>query len=577
MQSALDAVRVAQLLKELESTVEIASHPSARQRVDRLYQLAMEQVEQASNDQHQASSSVGNDRYETQRKETERELRALQSDSEWVVCEPLLACSESISSVLCPIPPVTNDDEESNFLSPVRSPPPLHRDNAIHTGIHSVRPPHIAIPSPIPEPPLPLQVSSTFGTSRSRTAPAWAPEDWTGSASGVASSDNDNDDSLSLLHGDDSMRTLNPPNMTRQSHSATSFPHGEDSMRTLYPPNLIRPSHSTSSDHGVVQPTEPPHRASTEEQLQKALFLSGLEVSNRDLGISTHEVEYEHKHRHSSQRLELATLSTLYHEDFELLLKSGQIRISYADTFQGRVPESTNGCTVIAPLLSIHHLLEIPAHLPDTGLTDVTIRQVIDLETPSILTQLRKELGLAPAAFLIPSDAHDFLIENGQLSQDQFVTVSGGNILDDGHLRSIVSSLSDSEKKYRKLAATLFFHEHVVAILRVQRGEGTCWYDVIDSLPTKRTMMRPNESIEDFHRRMGLELTEEEMDDRFLPMASRIRCLDEDALLTCLRWYACSKFDEENISYVDQYAWDENDCDFDPRVFQAFIWSEAPQ
>jgi hypothetical protein len=330
-------------------------------------------------------------------------------------------------------------------------------------------------------------------------------------------------------------------------------------------------------------------RASTEEtQLEKALFLSGLEISSADFSNIPEDEEGQHhqkrssdfaasvKNHRSSQRLELATLSSLYHEDFDSLRETGRVRISFADTYQGRVPASTNGCTVIAPLLCIHHLLEDDSDsLPATGLTDATILQVIDLETPAILTQLRSELNLSEQAFLIPADAHDYLIDKGQLAQEQFVNVLGGNILDESHLKAMVNALK--EGKQRSLAATLFFHEHVVAILKVQRGSGTAWYDIIDSLPQKDTMMRTDELIEDFHRRVGLVLTPHEMEENFLPMTARFRCLDAESLMACLRWFACSKFSEENMSYIDQYSWDENSCDFDPRVFQAFIWTKTPQ
>ena len=56
---------------------------------------------------------------------------------------------------------------------------------------------------------------------------------------------------------------------------------------------------------------------------------------------------------------------------------------------------------------------------------------------------------------------------------------------------------------------------------------------------------------------------------------ARIRCLDEEALSTALKWYACAKFNSENLNYIDAYPWNDNSTDFDPRVFQAFVWTEA--
>ena len=56
---------------------------------------------------------------------------------------------------------------------------------------------------------------------------------------------------------------------------------------------------------------------------------------------------------------------------------------------------------------------------------------------------------------------------------------------------------------------------------------------------------------------------------------ARIRCLDEESLSVALRWYACARFNSENLNYIDAYPWDDHSTDFDPRVFQAFVWTEA--
>jgi hypothetical protein len=57
--------------------------------------------------------------------------------------------------------------------------------------------------------------------------------------------------------------------------------------------------------------------------------------------------------------------------------------------------------------------------------------------------------------------------------------------------------------------------------------------------------------------------------------AMRMRCLDAESLRIALQWYACSVFSVEDATYIDTYQWDDNLADFDPRVFQAFVWSEA--
>lgn len=223
---------------------------------------------------------------------------------------------------------------------------------------------------------------------------------------------------------------------------------------------------------------------------------------------------------------------------------------------------------MIAPLLCIHHLLN--DECPDPGLPDAVIAEVIDAETPSILLELRRKLGLSAQAFLIPSDAHDYLIENGQLSQEQFVTVTGGNVLDESHLKAFADALDRANR--RKVAACFFFHEHVVAILKVRRDERTSWYDLIDGLPLRKTYAWIGESERDLSAYLSRVDSQEFDVDAFLPKTARVRCLSIEALIACLRWYACSKFCGDNVSYIDQYEWDDASCDFDPRVFQGFVW-----
>ena len=521
MANTLEAARVAHLLHTLllEQEQEPAvpdckglTEPTAGlvpagdlERVQKLLQLAMEQVEQASDDQI---------RNQNKREEVEEELRAsyalmesqdftTTTTADWITCggataaaaiEPALsACSDR----LCASDSVFLDDDKSVVTS-TYSILSMGRDDG--------------------------ESITTRGTSTSR----------------------------SLIRG-----TLLAPSRPENSHDASS----------------------------------------SELLLEKALFLSGLEVTEAV------NVEYEQageqrvpppdattlgrpQVRQSAAILELSTLSMLYHEDFDSLQQTRRVRISFADTYQGRLADSTNACTVIAPLLCMHHLVSEPTEYHyetggDPGLPDPVIEQCIDQETTSVVTPLRQQLGLSQHAFLIPADAHDYLIENGHLSQDQFHSVIGGNILDDSHLNAFVTALEDI--KDRKVAATLFFHEHVVAIVKLKRtirsgSAVTWWYDVIDSLPIKATFCRTKETSVELCQRLGLfnGLTEAEMVEESelssLPKTARIRCLDAEALIAFIRWYACSKFNDENMAYIDQYNWDDTASDFDPRVFQSFLW-----
>jgi hypothetical protein len=558
MQSALEAVRVTQLLQEMQdrdasdnASDNTNNNNNKGDRVQKLATLALEQVEQASHDQ-----------YESHRAETEDCLRNSVHDS-WSVCtNPLTAC-DSLSSML--------------FGSSGGGVTDTTVDTAVAFPMNNVP----AVPK-----------GSILGKATTRD----------------------------LLLDDDDDDYMN--------HSVSTIP-------TL---PLKRASFMSLSE---------------EMALEKALYLSGLEAVMTDSVLDLDMEEYQQEQpqqeqqqqrmqpsptpaRRQSTRIELQVLARLYAEDFDSLVQSRRVRVSFINTYQGRLPASTNGCTVIAPVLCMHHLLnddDIDMDMdnggvnsndndtiqsnghghslrPDPGLPDVTIIHVIDAETPAILSELRQQLRLSPAAFLIPSDVHDYLIGNGQLAQEQFVTVAGGNILDDEHLQSFVDILACTEKgsekrsadnrkseskdddntngsgnsnqidPRRKLAATLFFHEHVVAILKMRRDDDTVWYDVIDSLPSRETLARPDESESDFRHRLSLRnsISQEDsstIDDAFIPKTARIRCLNAEALKACLRWYACSKFGEENVSYIDMYAWDDSQSDFDPRVFQAFVWGDA--
>ena len=519
MENSLEAARVARLLQDLllgqekeevQPDAKGLAEPTAGlvpsgdlQRVQKLLNLALEEVERASSDQDKRQ-------HQHAREEVEEDIRHSQEEenstmeTDWIVCpDPLSSCADGLSSVF-----------------------------------------------------------ETRGKDASATGGRNSIID--AEASTIASS---------------------------RSLFREEIPISEDSRVQLEEPSLLSMDFPGSSFVTARPPGPPamaPQRSSDELMLEKALFLSGMEVTEASMEEREERVPPppHHQRKQSSAMLELSTLSMLYHEDFDSLQQSKRVRISFADTYQGRLPESTNGCTVIAPLLCIHHLaLGLAAFHYETGgdpgLLDPAIENCIDVETPAVLMPLRKQLGLSDQAFLIPADAHDYLIENGSLSQDQFHSVIGGNILDDGHLRKFVSELG--KVKGRKVAATLFFHEHVVAIIKLKRlrsnGNVSYWYDVMDSLPLKKTFCRSGESEIELCERLGIfsGLTEDEIAEEqemtALPRTSRIRCLDSESLIAVIRWYACSKFNEENMAYIDQYKWDDTASDFDPRVFQSFIWT----
>jgi hypothetical protein len=254
--------------------------------------------------------------------------------------------------------------------------------------------------------------------------------------------------------------------------------------------------------------------------------------------------------------LPFATQKQIAKSEYMKLRGKKMIDVFHLSTYQGRSKskDSTNGCTVISPLVAVHHL-----NSDGSGISDFKIEQIIDEIAPSILSRVRNKLGLAPYALIIPSDVHDYLVDEKILKQEMFVGVCGGNVLDKDHVNEFLNLLENGhdsnpvddveEKKdvSRKVAAALFFHEHVVSILKVVLADGTTWYDLVDSLPSRN------------EERIG---------------ATRTRCKDRQSLEALLRWYACGKFSSADAKYIDSNEWDDNMCDFDPRVFQGFVWKE---
>lgn len=219
------------------------------------------------------------------------------------------------------------------------------------------------------------------------------------------------------------------------------------------------------------------------------------------------------------------------------------------DTYQGRLRHSVNGCAVISPLVVSHHLRSSGA------VANSEVVGVIDKECGPLLREIRGKLELGGDALIIPSDVHDHLVDKKILSQGWFVGATGGNIMDVNHVGEFLKLLDAGEKNShvdKKTGAALFFREHVVSIVKVPVGRsGKFYFDLIDSMPG---------------------LVDTSMNRR---MATRTRCKDIAAFETLIRWYAATKFSESNCNYIDKNDWDETMADFDPRVFQAFVWGEA--
>jgi len=595
MESSLEAVRVTQLLKELQEDADASVHvtPVERQRLDRLEELAVSQVQKASDQQ-----------YEGQRAAAEAELRSSdhsRDQSDFGLCEPILVAYDSFSNLLCPTSTAATVPPQQQPPSPVaaevdRTPAAAAAADVPGAAIPMSRRVTTAPPSynEVVTSQRTQRPSVTSSVSSTASSNLWLPP--TQLVRAEQSQSSSSIDPAFLLATAASRSTA-----TLYDHNSSLNSMAEDIMleKALYLSGLeVTPtvsldygeSSSAAATAGEFKYSDdderipPPLLLQSDKRQQYPHASDGQLLADSAVSVVPSPLPQPKPAVSGSMGLEFAMLSKFSHEDFDELRRSGLIRVSFIDTYQGRMPESTNGCTVIAPLLCIHHLLEDPDLIPDPGLPDGVIEQVIDVETPSILTELRTKLGLSAQAFLIPSDAHDYLIDNGQLSQQHFINVIGGNILNEAHLQKFVTALEDSDYcktsgRLRKVAATFFFHEHVVAILKVRRDYGdSCWYDLVDGLPLKQTLAKIGENDASFNARIGLTESQELMSDAFLPKTARIRCLNaQQALTACLRWYACSKFTADNVTYIDQYPWDDNSCDFDPRVFQGFVWGSLTE
>lgn len=574
-QSSVDSVRVMQLLQHI-----IADEPRALakecHKIERLNRLANMQFENLKG-YDQEREAVEKDLYmrgqssqSNQLHHVRRVSRSRISPDSDCMSSTLLACGDSFSSLFCPSAASSTAEAAQAFRDEMK---PSKRSGRF------------------PEPDK---------TEASTTTSDSFPE-------------GGNLDELSFF-------PLNKPDKKSSKYFPSKRPASE--TKHFPPPTNFRRTSSgsvppavplLSSHSSDFMPPPPAHiRTESDLDLNRALFLSGLQIElqgkNQKHGMSEEDEDASlelvretrepppappgAKRRQSSVGVTTAMLSTFFQQDFTALKHKRRVRISQVSTYQGKNPLSTNGCTVIAPLLCIHHFHNEKAN-PDPGLPDRVIEHVLDEEIPSLLPLIRKNLGLVETAFLIPSDAHEALMNQELLSAEQFKNVLGGNILQEAHLRPLLDELSTIGKK--KIAATFFFHEHVITILQLKRGAHTVWFDIIDSLPHEEVLCRVAESSRS--GRNDSYASQISADDQFriisdfsdgeavpsvflddLPLqepAMRMRCLDVEALRIALQWYACSSFSVEDETYIDTYQWDDNLADFDPRVFQAFVWSEA--
>jgi hypothetical protein len=210
-------------------------------------------------------------------------------------------------------------------------------------------------------------------------------------------------------------------------------------------------------------------------------------------------------------------------------------------THQGRLSQpgrdSTNGCTVIGPLVAYRHITS-----PAGGASSADIDRVIDSDAPPVLAAIRAKHGLAAGSFIVPADVHDYLYDSKILKEENFRDVFGGSLLEEAHLASFIESLSGAAAAVT-VAAALFFHEHVTCVLRMRDGT----FEHVDSLPCAAAGGR----------------------------GARYVCAGPAELAAHLRWYGLKKLTANDAKFADTHGWDDSNFEFDPRVFQGFVWQSG--
>jgi hypothetical protein len=264
-------------------------------------------------------------------------------------------------------------------------------------------------------------------------------------------------------------------------------------------------------------------------------------VMNQSIGLAA-TGEKPAKRR---ERIPMSKVQEMYLKDYRTYLQAGSISIHPLGTYQGRYASSTNGCTVISALVAAAHLTSRPMPISDNE-----IDSIIDQKCPPILRKIRGKLGLGDHALIIPSDVHDQLVDDKILHQKYFIGAAGGNVLDLNHMGEFLKLLvhgEDGKTTFAKSAATFFFREHVISLIKTPIGKGQVEFDLVDSLPSASNNGRS--------------------------VGTRTRCKDVKALQVLMRWYTSRKFSPKDCAYIDRNEWDDMMADVDPRVFQGFVWA----
>ncbi|GFH50621.1 hypothetical protein CTEN210_07097 [Chaetoceros tenuissimus] len=134
------------------------------------------------------------------------------------------------------------------------------------------------------------------------------------------------------------------------------------------------------------------------------------------------------------------------HQEYNQLLDKKKIEVFQLGTYQGRKRSSTNGCTVISPLVVVNHLQSVGCGIPDQK-----INEVIDEIAPIILSRVRRKHGYSGYSYIWPTDVHSFLMVDEKLLEEKmFVGIETGNIFDSQKINAYIDMLQNGEASTKR-------------------------------------------------------------------------------------------------------------------------------
>ena len=254
-------------------------------------------------------------------------------------------------------------------------------------------------------------------------------------------------------------------------------------------------------------------------------------------------------------RLSIWDLKKMCINQFDDLTQGGKIEFSMLGSSQGRLflygdpnSDSTDGCSVISGL-------NISAQISSLDIQEVitneTIVDIIDVQAPPILNEIRKKSKMI--GNIDWDTVQDYLLKKKILPENSWFQWFTGNILDKDFIKDkVISTLVKQNEDFPvcKLGVILYFKRHIISILQISGPNGDLYYDLIESLPKGGS---GNQGY-------------------------RARSYGIEYLSTLLRWYAFSRYSDTDLEYIqnnDYYiSGSTDDMEYNYRYCQFDFYSQ---